>query len=502
MARFNKKTVGSKTVNLAGGEAYKETAELELVSLLLTSFVNDKFYESAKDQLKRLAELTKSIKDKKFIGQSAVYARNEFGMRSITHALIAELVNQVKGQEWTKNAVAKTVHRVDDMSEMVSYYAGKYGKPIPNSLKKGLRFAFGKFDQYQLAKYRGENKDVKLVDLVNLVHPKPNDKNSKALKQLIEGDLKSTDTWEAKLTEAGKVEAETDEEREAKVAENKKEAWASMIKGGKLGYFALLRNLRNIEEQAPEVLDSALKMLVDEKQIKKSLVLPFRFMTAIDQLQQDGTSAKVLKALNAALELSLSNVPKFDGKTLIVVDHSGSMDSHQNGKSLTNFEMGAMFGAMLAKTNDADFMYFGDIAKYYTINPGDSLTTIVKTLNKLNGTGYSFYDDHSGTQVGHGTNFHSIFETAKTSYDRIFIFSDMQGWVGYSAPQKSYLAYNKKRKANSKIYSIDLSGHGTLQFPENNVYCLAGFSDKIFDLMKLLEEDRNALINKIKKIEL
>ncbi|MDE1770632.1 MAG: hypothetical protein KGI28_08800, partial [Thaumarchaeota archaeon] len=45
-----------------------------------------------------------------------------------------------------------------------------------------------------------------------------------------------------------------------------------LIKERKIGYFALLRNLRNISEQAPEIMNEALEMLVDEKLIKSSLV--------------------------------------------------------------------------------------------------------------------------------------------------------------------------------------------------------------------------------------
>lgn len=52
------------------------------------------------------------------------------------------------------------------------------------------------------------------------------------------------------------------------------------------------------------------------------------------------------------------------------------------------------------------------------------------------------------------------------------------------------------------MYSIDLAGYGTLQVPEKDAYCLAGFSDKIFDLMKFFEEDKDALVNTIKAIEM
>ena len=65
MSRFNQNSEGTKTVNLAGGEAYKQTPELELISILLTSFANDSFYRSANDTFDRLKELVR-ICDKKF----------------------------------------------------------------------------------------------------------------------------------------------------------------------------------------------------------------------------------------------------------------------------------------------------------------------------------------------------------------------------------------------------------------------------------------------------
>ncbi len=52
------------------------------------------------------------------------------------------------------------------------------------------------------------------------------------------------------------------------------------------------------------------------------------------------------------------------------------------------------------------------------------------------------------------------------------------------------------------MYSIDLAGYGTLQVPEKDVYCLAGFSEKIFDIMKYIEEDKDALLEAIMKYTL
>ena len=277
MSKFNTATKPTKTVNLAGGEAYSQTPELELVSILLTSFANDKFYEKATDTYERLKQLVK-LCDKKFVAQAAIYARTQFGMRSITHVVASELAKYVGGEKWAKNFYTGIVYRPDDMLEILSYHTSKNGK-VTNAIKNGFAKAFDKFDHYSLAKYRGEGKGFKLVDVVNLVHPKPTDKNKEAIDALIKGNLKSFDTWESQLTEAGQKATNEDEK-----AEFKKDVWVGLVKERKIGYFALLRNLRNIIEQAPEVVNEALVMLTDEKLIKKSLVLPFRFTTAFDEI--------------------------------------------------------------------------------------------------------------------------------------------------------------------------------------------------------------------------
>ena len=77
----------------------------------------------------------------------------------------------------------------------------------------------------------------------------------------------------------------------------------------------------------------------------------------------------------------------------------------------------------------------------------------------------------------------------------------MQGWVGFNAPTVQVNQYKQKYNANPFIYSFDLNGYGSMQFPEQNVFAIAGFSEKIFDVMKLMEIDKKALINKIKQVE-
>ena len=478
MARFNKPASDeTRTDNLAGGEAFIQSPKLEFVSILLTSFVKDQYYRSAGESLDRVRELMNALPDKMFAAKAAIYARTKFCMRSITHVVAAELANMVKGFPWMKKFLDKIIYRPDDMMEILSYYYNQFKKPETNAMRKGFASALQRFDEYAISKYKGEGKDVSLVDIVNLVHPKP----TEALTKLIKGTLKPAETWETKLTKAGQ-DAETEEDK----AELKGKAWKDLVLEKKIGYFALLRNLRNILQQAPEVVDAACEMLVDEKLIKKSLVLPFRFTTAMDELGAVSGSRKIVQAINNAVEISLNNVPKFEGRTLIALDHSGSM----MGRPL---QIGSLFAAVLAKTNDVDMMIFQEDAKYVGINPADSLATIANQL--MNG--------ESG-----GTNFHAIFERADKPYDRIIILSDMQGWMEGGLGQRggqpgpTLAAYKKQFGVNPHVYSFDLQGYGTLQFPEPQVYCLAGFSDKVLDIMKVLEQDKDALIHEIEKVEL
>lgn len=481
MSRFNTTSEGTKTTNLAGGDAYKQTPELELISILSTSFANESFYRSDKDTFERLKELIK-VCDKKFVAQACVYVRTQFGMRSITHVVASELAKYIGGETWAKSFYSAVIYRPDDMMEILSYHTAVNGK-VPNSMKKGLAKAFEKFDAYSLSKYRGEGKEFKLVDVVNIVHPTPVEKNSSAINDLVKGTLKSFDTWEVELSKVGQVTS--DEVEKAKL---KKDVWIKLVTEKKLGYFALLRNLRNIMEQAPEVINEALEQLTNEALIKKSLVLPFRFLTAYEEVKKmtEGKIVRdVLMALNKAVDISLNNVPKFDGDTLVVLDISGSMeDDYKELGAKTPYIIGALFSAVLVKKNNADFMTFSDNAQYTNVNPMDSTITIADSIRFADG----------------GTNFPAIFKVANRKYDRVIILSDMQGWIGRDTPVGEFNEWKKRTGANPFVYSFDLKNYGSMMFPESNVFCLAGYSDKTFDLISMLEKDKKAFVNEIKKV--
>ena len=483
MARFNESVVAVPVRNLAGGRAYAEGAELELLSLALSSFVKDQFYRGADEQIAKALELVGQVRPE-FAAKVALYARDTLGMRSITHVIAAGLA-PVRA-EWKRRFYSKIVVRLDDMTEILSLLgADKRGYKIPNAVKRGFADAFARFGDYQIAKYKMAGKGVTLVDVVNMVHPKPVEKNAAGLKGLIAGTLRSFDTWESDVSAAGQEEDATTATAQA---------WASLVRERKIGQFALLRNLRNIATKAPDVLDEALALLVEPERIATSRIMPFRYYTALVSCQMEAWAGarRIIAALGTCVDMAMANVPKLAGKALVVVDRSGSMGAGPNSP----LAKAALFAAAVLRTNqDAELLMFSDRALRYAPVSDRVLPIMAEIMSK---------------QLTGGTNFNVIFEGNNKPYDRIIILSDMQGWMapkdGYfnlsGAPTKAFADYRKRTGADPFIYSWDLAGYGTLMFPERRVFALAGFSDKMFDIMGLLETDREALIHRIEAIEL
>lgn len=475
--------------NAAGGLAFAQSDKMHLISLVLSNMLSGDMYRSESQVLSQLQALVKKL-DPEFVAKTALYARNEFGMRSTSQALAGELAstNATSGKEWSREFYNAIVRRVDDMMEIMGYYFDKNPqKPLPNALKAGFAEAFNRFDSYQLARYKGENRAVKLVDVVRLVRPKPVVKNADALAKLLKGDLKNTQTWEAKMSSAGQVCAEEKEEARSEV-------WSDLLSKKSLGYLALIRNLANIAIDANDTtFDLAISALTDAQAIKKSLIFPFQLYVAYKEVEKNlkraevSRIAKIMDALSQALDISCANVPEMPGKTLVAIDISGSMSTSASTFSAAQVcTLATLFGVVLAKANDADVIQFESSAKFVPVLKSRSTLDSVKLLDHTTG----------------GTNFESIFDLIikeRKRYDRIFILSDMMAWIQTNWSPKTMLEkYKAIMSTDPFIYSFDLKGQGTTQFDTGGkVVQVAGYSEKIFDIIKLAETDKEALLKTI-----
>lgn len=506
MSKFNSVKEGTRTTNLAGGKAYKASYKLALVSLLATSLLTDKVYETEADIIKKFENyysksFSASAEGREFFMKALLYTRENFNLRSVVSlgsSFIAESIvkNEITDAEKPKirRFFTKAIYRGDDVTEMISAYKSRpkaYRKGskvyLPNVMKRGLSDAIKNFDSYVLGKYKALNKDISMIDALRMTHAAHTEKNNEGINTLMSGETLTANTWEATVSKAGNDE------------KSKKKAWNAFIdKGEKIEYFALLRNLVNIREYCTlTYIKKACALLTDEKLIAKSKVLPFRFLAAYRyNMMQDALPGLrlVQKALTEAIDISLKNVPAFDGKVCVLLDTSGSMSGRMSSNGVTQVQdVANLFAAALFKANDATVIQYSNNAQTFVGNPMDTTVTIAGQLNKY---------EHAGTDLRP-----ALKELSKNDYDYVILLSDEQAWnsnMGYwggpSVPQ-IWHEYKKTHK-NAQLFSFDLAGSGTLEFPENECYCLAGFSDKCLELITKLSADKNYLIKEIESISI
>lgn len=451
MGKFSKKSTPIKTINKAGGFAYKMDVKSELVHAVLTTFLEDKFYETGDERLERIKDLVSKNKPE-FVANLAVIARKEFNMRSVSTALLGELSKVHKGDSLVKDAIIAATTRVDDLTELLAYV----GSPVPKSVKRGIRNALFKFNRYQLAKYKGEGNEVSLVDMFNIVHPKAqfaDKEQKKAWKDLMTGKLKSFDTWETELS--------------ASKPSERKKIWTNLIKEDKLGYMATLRNLNNLikEGVSEKTLDLVVKKLTDPEEVAKSKQLPFRFTTAYENVKGN---RKLLGAISDAMDLSVENTPEFNGKTLIAIDGSGSMGGDPIRKA-------SIFGATLFKSHSkSDIILYDVQAKELAVS--DRLP-VIDIAGKI----------ENAIESG-GTNTAVVFHYAfneKKKYDRIIIISDNESWAGNA--QEAYKTY-REAIGDPFVYAIDIQGHGTQDLKSDKVKYMTGWASRMLDFMQQHEK--------------
>ncbi|RXE58602.1 TROVE domain-containing protein [Acetivibrio mesophilus] len=482
MSKFNLGVFrANKTVNNEGAIAYSMSDKEKLVTQVLTSFFNEnKFYgDNSQDILNTVRNVIKT--DPRFVANLSVFARKEMHLRTISHVLVSELAKSIEGKEYVRRTLNKVIERPDDMTEVLAYYMNTYGKPIPNSIKKGLADSFGKFDEYQLAKYNRKN-SIKLKDILCLVHPKAKDEAQNDLwKRLLDDRLETPVTWETELSSKG----------------NSKGTWESLIDENRLGYMAMMRNLRNIINSGASNIDKVYAYLTNEERVLKNKQLPFRYYSAYKVLKNEGIgTSKIYDALETAIKTSTKNINRLPGKTLIAADVSGSMNSRISAKSdLTCAEIAVL---MLSIANyiceETITMTFDD--SLYACN--------LSTQNGIIANANSIKVNGGGTDITLPLRY---LLDKRIFVDRIILLSDNEinrGYsysMGYGGTKTTCQAlverYKKWINPDVWVHAIDMQGYGTQQFEGRNVNIIAGWNEKVFDFISSIEQGVDSLIDKI-----
>ena len=484
-------------VNHEGAEAWRMTPEMELYTAVVTSALEEMYYEGKTDRVKRIADLVGEVRPE-FVAKLAVYARGTMNIRTMPLVLLTLLAKVHSGDDLVKRAVGATVLRADEIAELLACYQWlnpscgpkKLGK-LSRGIQNGLKESFNRFDEYQFAKYDRDARAVKLRDALFLVHPKAKDAAQQAIfDRIVTGALETPYTWETKLSALGQQSFGSPEEKAAAV----REKWEELIASRKMGYMATLRNLRNIlgAGVGEECMEHVCAYLSDPEKVALSRQFPFRFLSAYNEVSGIASpyTSSVLTALEQAAVASAENIAGFgpDTRVLLACDVSGSMQHPMSRKSsVLLYDIGLMLAMLLRNrcTNVTAGM-FGDSWKVVDL-PRTGILANVQELRRREG------------EVGSSTNGYLVIDDLVKNVirmDKVMMFTDCQMWdsSGNNHLRKSWAKY-RRLFPKAKLYLFDLAGYGQapLRLEEDGVTLIAGWSDKVFDVLEAVENGSDAV---------
>lgn len=514
-----------------GEAAYQLSPKEELVAAVLTTFLYDKYYEKETDVVAPILEAADKT-DTEFVARLALYVRREGNMRSVSHLLAGYLPKRLSGKEFARRFYRNVCARPDDASEIFAFYQLREHKgKMPNAMRAGFKSYLESLDAYRIDKYKMKGRKVTLKDLANICRIKPNERTAEAWKRLFNGDS-LTDLYDSKVLnkELSKVgtQAQTIEQKQELKGDVFREQLAD-VKG--MPIFALLRNLRNILQHAPDKIEEACRQLVIKDKILKSRLLPFRFATAyaevekydIPMLETEVVFEKdadnnlsgerlaelkkqILDALETALNYSVENIPRLEGRTAILIDHSGSVRGDAGGASfISAFSktqtamIGNLFGSMAAYSQDNVYIgLFGDNLIAVPIDRS-------KGVLRFNQESYALGSECGGATENGLYYFLRDCIANKTKVDNLIIFSDMVigdggigGWDATSSAASDIhleaespglgtfqMLFKQFRAVNPDCLSVSVDINqtsGKTVFDRSlNVMQIAGRSERIFD---------------------
>lgn len=311
MASSNRRPSYAQVTTAGGAPAYPHLTPIQQLrrSVLACFLFENEFYEDGVSIHQRILAEAHNVSPMA-LAELAIEARHEHNLRHVSLLLLVALVQHGEGK-LVSDTIEKVVSRADELSELLSLYWKDGKRPLAKQLKVGLAKAFRKFDAYQLAKY-DRAREIRLRDVLFMVHATPKDEQQAATwKALVDGTLATPDTWETNLSAGA----------------DKRETFERLIRENNLGYLALLRNLRNMQEAScdPGLIREA---ILARKGAQK--VLPFRYTAAARY------APMYEPELDKALQATILELPKLTGQTIVLVDVSGSMSAQLSARSDMN----------------------------------------------------------------------------------------------------------------------------------------------------------------------
>lgn len=437
MSSLNVRVRQAPVYNAAGVAVKRISPEAQLTRMTLAHMLwEDQFYVDGASSADAIKNLVPQVKPE-FVAALAAQARGAFKLRHVPLLLMRELARKKGALKATD--LASVIQRPDEMAEFLSIYWKEKKQPLSNQVKLGLATAFGKFNEYSLAKWDKNSAAVSLRDIMFLTHPKPANAEQEALfKRVANKELTTPKTWETELS-AGADKAAT---------------FVTLMAEKQLGALAFLRNLRNMTEAGiPSniIRDYAKTVNVDK-------VLPFRFIAA----------ARIVPQYEDMLEemmfRSLASHEKLPGKTVLLVDISGSMfGTKVSAKSdLDRYDAAAALAVLLREIcEEVEIYSFSDNCVRVAPRRGFALIEAIKNSQQVGGTDIPRAVQHINRS---------------TTFDRVIMFTDE------ASTSAGSLAVN-----SDKAYVLNVASYQN-GINHSKWVTITGFSEAVIDYIQMAEK--------------
>ncbi|MFF7370969.1 TROVE domain-containing protein [Streptomyces tricolor] len=519
MARFNTRAAKARPVSAVGstgrvlrthegGRGRERDPRSELFLLAVSHFLTDTFYESAGQRDTRFTRLVRdlAVSDPEWTAGLLGWLRGEGNMRTAALVGAAEYVHARLAAGATdgpanRQVVASVLQRPDEPGELLAYWTSTHGRAVPKPVKRGIADAVRRlYHVRSLLKYDTASKGYRFGDVLNLVHAAPDpdkpwqgDLFRYALDRRHHPDTAVPPASLPALTLHRELMALPVERRRAVVTSPDgaerlaaagltwealagwlqgpmdKAAWEAVIPS--MGAMALVRNLRNFDQAgvSDEVAARVAARISDPQEVRRSRQFPFRYLAAY----QHAPSLRWSYPLEQALGHSLANVPALPGRTLVLVDRSGSMFWSQVSErsQLSRADAAAVFGTALAlRAADADLVQFGSTSERVRYRKGESVLKVLRRFGDLGGT--------------------DTTEAVRRHYrghDRVLIVTDEQ-----YAPHR-HGDPTAQVPDRIPVYTWNLEGYRAGHGPSGtgNRHTFGGLSDAAFRMVPLLESGRD-----------
>ncbi len=505
------------TLNHEGAVVHKLDALETLFSKVLGSFFGESTYYEKRNTDEDFLNLVKTInavdyEDIEYVLKIALLGR-EYNMVSYPLAVLTACFNdeRFKGQRFVdksgRNKLQYYSNRiirrgrdvVDVMSTQINAFGfdtvkrrGKSHRdiPLPIQLRKALKYKLESFTEYQLSKAISDSREVTLADCIKLLHP---DERVARVKKgfyadVIEGNVKLGG-------EVKQVQSELSKSRNKNSSSTVADVKASIDTSTVM---AVVKNLVALHRAGvlndTEAVKSICGKLTDEKQIKASRLLPFRFYSAYKEVSKLPTSRgvrAVSDALVTALDLSIANLAPIEGFNAILIDLSGSMDYPVSSmSSVTAKDVACILGAICFKQGVGEVYVFANSCE--RVKGLSSHSTVMDIVEHI-----------KSYRVGGGTHLDVALKTITADsvkgakYDNLILLSDndcysstgttfrIDGWgTGNADDTINSMIRNKVIK---KFYLNNLLGNkfaivNTDDFRKN---LITGFSERIVEVINI-----------------